>query len=55
MTYTNNHIRANKQHAYVLIDNETTLPALFPALYQVEVLAHKKLATQKHELAVKLH
>jgi site-specific recombinase XerD len=51
MTYTNNHIRANKQHAYVLIDNETTLPALFPALYQVEVLAHKKLATQKHELA----
>lgn len=51
MTYANIHIKANKKHAYLLIDEVTKLPTLFTSIYAVEVLSSKKIGTQKRELS----
>jgi hypothetical protein len=51
MTYANIHIKANKKHAYLLIDEVTKLPTLFASIYLVEVLSSKKIGTQKRELS----
>lgn len=33
MTYTNYHIRRDRQHVTVLVDDVTTLPVLFGTIY----------------------
>ncbi|WP_319784191.1 hypothetical protein [Oceanisphaera sp. IT1-181] len=50
MSYTNYHIKRNRQHAIILVDDKTTLPALFTAIYTVNSLSGKKFSTQRNSL-----
>ncbi|WP_318453694.1 site-specific integrase [Photobacterium leiognathi] len=51
MDYSIRHIRRGSQHAVVLVDDVTTQPTLFAAIYTTRKLATLKYKTQKKELA----
>lgn len=50
MTYSLRHITRGTQHALVLVDNVTTLPALFAVIYTSKKLSLLKFNSQKKEL-----
>lgn len=50
MTYTNYHIRRDRQHATVLVDDVTTLPVLFGTIYLLNKLSMTRFSTQRNDL-----
>lgn len=49
--YSNYHIHRDNQHAIVLVDDTTSLPALFGSIYLTQHLSVKAFGTQKNELS----
>ncbi|MGY1494979.1 hypothetical protein [Aeromonas dhakensis] len=50
MTYTNYHIRRDRQHVTVLVDDVTTLPVLFGTIYLLNQLFKSRFSTQRNDL-----
>lgn len=53
MGYSIKHLRIDSKHILALIDDHTTLPSLFVAIYSVRRLSLLRFRTQEKELSSK--